>query len=384
MKNLTEKIFGMLKGQKGNKGFILITSYLLMMVMEIYSMALLTRNTSFYQATERNENKMISFNMAEAGLDRAIYELSKDLTYGGQTIYKEMNTSGMEGGYASTVSSTDENGAAFANTKMRMMRTVGHSPSLANGFSATSCPATSTGTRAYECREIISYVEYDDTLFEYAVFGDKNVKLNGASGVIDSYNSDNGNYGGGNVANNGDVAYDGTYTNNNTTVNGDLSTPNISCQSGTSTVASSGTLNITGSSTVTLGAGTYYYDSIKISGTGQLVTTGPVTIYVKGDVDISGKGVATSGNIPANLFLITTAKDTNVKVSGSSDFYGIIYAPGSTVTNDSGDFYGAVITDNFTQNGNGDVHYDESLADMPSPCVQVDLLSWRERNPAAA
>lgn len=366
------------------RGITLITSVLVVIVLSILSLALMSRHSIFIQSTERNQNKIVAFNAAEAGVDKAITQLVSNTSYAGVSSFTSLDAAGTQGGYAVTVGNSDENGTAFTSSDYRLITAVGHSPSLAASYSATSCPTTSTGTRGYECREILAYVELDDTAFEYAIFGETSVTFNGASGLIDSYDSSDGAYGGANVFSNGDVAYDGTYTNNNTTINGDIvANPNIACDPGSTTLPSLGALTLNGNHNVTLAAGTYHFSSITVTGNASITCTGAVTIYVDGEVSITGNGITTSGNNPTNLMIVATS-DADVTVGGSAAFYGAIYAPDSAVTSNAGEYYGAVISDTFAQNGIGNVHYDEDLGDMPTPCTTVNLLSWREKATAAA
>ena len=51
--------------QEGEKGFILMTSYLLLCVLAVYSIGIMMQGHSFLQSAERNHKKMIAFNAAE-------------------------------------------------------------------------------------------------------------------------------------------------------------------------------------------------------------------------------------------------------------------------------------------------------------------------------
>lgn len=147
-------------------------------------------------------------------------------------------------------------------------------------------------------------------------------------------------------------------------------------------VSSSGTLSVTGNSTLYLPAGTYHYDSLKVSGNGQLVPLGPVEIYVDGTIQISGNGVATYQNKPPNFILYSTG-EANVSVSGNAAFYGGIYAPESYVTvSGNGAIYGAVVSEDYHQSGNAAIHFDEAMKDVGASGggAEVSMLSWQEKN----
>ena len=354
------------KGGNQDRGFVLITSFLLIMVMEIFSVALFSRFQVYLDAVERNKNKMVSFHMAEAAIDATFIALKSSTSYSGASYA----SFGNNGGYAVNVCPPTCTGLTQpTDSSVRLIQATGYAPN------------NTTSSIAYETRTILSYADIDDTPWLYAAYGETSVDLNGSPVLVDSYSSSSGAYGGANVASNGDIASDGTITQNgHPTINGDLITnPDVSCHPGTTSTASSGALSLTVNSTLTLAAGTYHYSSITISGNGKLTTTGAVTIYADGTVSIAGNGVATSGNTPANLSIIATGSST-ISISGSADFYGTIYAPDSSVNNNAGDFYGAIIAGDYDHNGNGDLHYDESLQNITGPCVDVTMLSWQEQN----
>ena len=113
--------------------------------------------------------------------------------------------------------------------------------------------------------------------------------------------------------------------------------------------------------TTTLAAGTYHYTSLSISATGALATTGEVTIYVSGAIDLGGGGVAGASSIPSNLKIYSTGS-VDVHVTGNSAMYAVIYAPNSSIElGGTGDIYGAVVGQVLNVSGNGAIHYDEAL-----------------------
>ena len=68
---------------KGNaeRGFVLLSAYLMISLLSVYSTAFMTRGAVFLQASERNQNKIVAFNMAESAMDLAIAELTQESTY---------------------------------------------------------------------------------------------------------------------------------------------------------------------------------------------------------------------------------------------------------------------------------------------------------------
>lgn len=157
----------------------------------------------------------------------------------------------------------------------------------------------------------------------------------------------------------------------------------------------------------------YQAERINLSGNGDdLVIDGPVRLYVRRNVSVSGKGtiritnngslelysvesLSISGNGSAygmqnqtakpERFMIynTTPTDggTSVDVAGNGLVYAVIYAPNSNVHlqggGSSGAVYGAIVGYEITLNGGYEFHYDEALADLGGGSgLSIDF--WRE------
>jgi hypothetical protein len=89
---------------------------------------------------------------------------------------------------------------------------------------------------------------------------------------------------------------------------------------------------------------------------------GPVTLYVTGDVRVAGGRIVVRNQDPEQFAIYSTAGGS-VRMSGlESAFYGVIYAPGSTVSlTSSSDFYGAIVADRLLTDGGARIHYASSL-----------------------
>jgi hypothetical protein len=101
---------------------------------------------------------------------------------------------------------------------------------------------------------------------------------------------------------------------------------------------------------------------------------GPVTLYVTGEVRVAG-GQIVVRNQDAEQFAIYSTAGGSVKMSGlESAFYGVIYAPGSSVEiTSSSDFYGAVVADRLRTDGGARIHYASSLDGVDGGLL-TDLL----------
>ncbi len=66
---------------KDRKGIMLITCYLVIVVLTILGSAFLVRSVSEKRIAERERDLIRAFNIAEAGLERALYDLKRDSKY---------------------------------------------------------------------------------------------------------------------------------------------------------------------------------------------------------------------------------------------------------------------------------------------------------------
>ncbi len=120
-----------------------------------------------------------------------------------------------------------------------------------------------------------------------------------------------------------------------------------------------------------LPGGTYYFTEFSVTG-GPIIVHQPVTIYVNGDVSISGNGVVNVTHSPSNLRIYAVGK--YVKVSGDGDFRGVVYAPTSdVVVSGGGSFFGGAVGETLKLNNSGGIHADESvMSPFPARSRLVD------------
>jgi hypothetical protein len=176
---------------------------------------------------------------------------------------------------------------------------------------------------------------------------------------------------------------------------------------GTDTAASDGTyyynvgaINPTGNNTlsitapakvvfiVTAAAGT---TGVSISGNQAInvASTATVAIYTASNISIAGNGVANS-NLQPSTFQVygTAASGQTVAIAGNGVLSAIVYAPNADISvkggGTSGSVYGAMVGNTVTMVGNGEFHYDLSLANMNGnplfqPSKWVELVSASDR-----
>ncbi len=129
--------------------------------------------------------------------------------------------------------------------------------------------------------------------------------------------------------------------------------------------------------TVTLQAGTYYFDTLTVTGAAQLLlpATGKVVIYVKNDsgsstpINFNGGTLSNPGGDPARMMLVYNGTQTvSVGSISNSPYFGTIYAPFANVNfYGNGSIYGAVIGNTVSVTGGGHVYFDTNLANAGSP-----------------
>jgi Putative Ice-binding-like adhesive domain len=99
--------------------------------------------------------------------------------------------------------------------------------------------------------------------------------------------------------------------------------------------------------------------------------------WFNGNPSLSGNGVVNDGGNVTNVTLYGTPNSTSMTISGNGGFTGTVYAPYANVTySGNADFIGSIVGNSFTQSGNGNIHYDESLQGQTSGAYVVS--SWQE------
>jgi hypothetical protein len=137
-----------------------------------------------------------------------------------------------------------------------------------------------------------------------------------------------------------------------------------------------GDINLTGQGTLTLTPGTYNINSISEQGANTTVVVapdpithlpGPVTINVTGNnqatpISLTGNGVQNPTLDPGTM-QINYAGTGTVKIAGNSSSAFVVYAPNSNITLTGGsDFYGAILGNTVTNKGGTAIHYDRNLS----------------------
>jgi hypothetical protein len=139
-----------------------------------------------------------------------------------------------------------------------------------------------------------------------------------------------------------------------------------------------GDISVEGGTTITLSPGTYYINSISLSGK-SVVTVNPagqVILNFTGNsvsspIDFTGGSISNPTGIPLN-FQLVYGGTLPITVSGGTDSYAVLYAPKSPVSLSGGaDWFGAMVVGTLDDHGGTAIHYDRSLAASPTITAAV-------------
>lgn len=382
------------------RGFVLLLSLGVVVFFSLAIVAILVRSVWQSTASTRIYNRSSALNLADAAVDQAALNL---VTAG---TADDLLTATLAGGTFQI-----ESVQAVTGTLSRV---------------------TVRGTSGTEVRRVEAIIRLTPkSIFQFALFGDQNVTVSG-SAITDSYNSTAGPYssgshngdigtnattaGGvvvsGSIFVDGQVAVGSTASNPQSVVTGynpafitggtspPSDTQDIVLQGSTFpltplTVPAGMTCNdytIQGSTTTTLsptggpnGDGVYCYRNLTVQGSGVLTASGPVTVYVTGQLIARGSSRVGVVSSPKQMVvLMTSTAEATLEqgtLTGSTDFYGALYAPNSTITiTGSADIYGSIIAKAVNLTGSAEIHYDEALNQVPQAAntFTTTRVAWRE------
>jgi Putative Ice-binding-like adhesive domain len=178
--------------------------------------------------------------------------------------------------------------------------------------------------------------------------------------------------------------------------------PEIEVPHSLESLPSSGTLE--NGATIT---GSAKYSGIDLKTKQTIIIDGNVSLYTTGDVilnnsaelqiksdaslilylggNFEGKNSSSVNNLTKDakklqIYCLDNCK--SVRLKNGVDFYGVIYGPHADVVLDnSGNFYGSVVAQNFEQRNSGTFNYDASLRDVSvdDEAVRFVVTDWREQ-----
>jgi len=114
-----------------------------------------------------------------------------------------------------------------------------------------------------------------------------------------------------------------------------------------------------------------------------VTTNGSLAVYFSGDLLLTGNGIRNDTKLPKRVALFgSSTVDLNFDFAPALPFYGVIYAPGGSLTlKNNTVVYGAVVAKNITFSGTAPaVHYDVDLRNTVFPGLQTPTMisDWHE------
>jgi hypothetical protein len=151
-------------------------------------------------------------------------------------------------------------------------------------------------------------------------------------------------------------------------------------------------------------AGTYSLTSVQLNGQKKLLITGDVILKVNGDVQttdesgivigptgslqmfvtgsasMGGSGVSNMAKDPWRFSYWGMKSNTRVTFNGSSEFYGLLYAPYADLTLGGGSvIYGGIVSKTVNGTGGFTLHYDKCLSQESR--ARYIVINWDEMTP---
>lgn len=413
------------------RGAVLIIALLVALMMLLLAMPFLTKLSGQYSISVKSYRQLAALNLAEAGVERAIWELN----HGNIT-----NWEGDDNLRTMTISSFQASGGTE----------VGDIVIEAIGLGIDNPVIQSTGrvphigtTSVDKTIRVVLEVSGGQSLFDYGIFGDEGVELAG-NAQTDSYDSREGEYGDDNVGDQGDAGtnashYSCLFLRNNSDINGDaivgpgadpasvIVTQNNSGISGEKSaldeekelplIPAPAGLPWRGAYTVghndtdiIIENGEYM--SFVLESNSKVTITTDVTLYISGEFDMksntqleiaegvtltiylggtfkqnSNSQINNLSQDPAKLQIYGTENFTStMTLKSNSSLYGAVYVPDAKVHyHSNADFFGSVVADYVEIDSNARLHYDLALANLASiysgESTSYRVKSWQEKRP---
>ena len=411
------------------KGAVLVISLLVTVALLIVIMPFLFKLSGEYRKTDRTFKSLAALNLAEAGVERAIWELNfGDIsTWSGDSTARTLTLSSVQ---------TSEGD------------TVGDIVISISNPESSSPIVESTGKILFRNSDTVDrtisveLAKYLEPIFDNALFGNSGITLSGNS-FVDSYDSRDGIYGGDNIGSNGHIATNNTSYGcitleneaivfgdakigengdpddilllNSAVVHGDTSalsaskpmlpipipeglvfkgnyTLDVPTKGGIDTISESGEYSsfvIDDNSIVTIDGDVI----LTVAGEFSMAKNAEICIlegsslqlYLGGTfIQNKDSGFNTHTDDPKVLSLFGTEGFASEMIwYSNSSFYGSVFLPSSTFTLQSNiDIYGAMSANYVIVSANARIHYDTALLDVDT--LQMELAtyyvkSWHEK-----
>ncbi len=419
------------KKQQGNQGFILFTSVIVILLMLLLAGPFLFQLSNDNRSTKRSSRSLVALSLAEAGVERAIWELNYGdvASWEGDSSLRTLTISDFQ----------TATGDVVGDIEIKVTDPEGDNPVIESTGSVVL-----SGSQTVEARttRVVLEGEEPPPIFNYALFGGKGGVDLGSNAEIDSFDSTLGDYGGSNIGSEGDVGtnastYGCVFLNSNAKIYGSVvsgigSDPETDIVIQSNATISGVKQSLTREKDMSsvpapedlIFRGDYYldgnnsatisesgeYSSFNLSSNAKVTITADVTLYISGDFSMRNKtNIEIADGVTAKIYLggsfdqrsntsINNLSEDPTKLmvfgtdsftgemewNSNSDFWGAVYVPKADVRFRSNtDFYGSIIGKSFDLNSNARIHYDKALAelnfDVDSEEIFFEVKSWQEK-----
>ncbi len=343
------------------KGIALPLVFLMILVLIPVGMGLASLTKIETRATVRAKGAIRALQVADAGIKRAIAEVTNDPNYTGFPSFASESV-----GSVATLSS----GQYSIGVSTPGTIPPGESVVLPDGrYKISAIGYSPNVTNIQEKRKIVVIAGRTEFCpFDFAIIaGDGGIDLSGTSLITGDVITSGSVTGSANVT--------GTVTENEASVN-DFELPEMPAVYDSDL----GAINLVGPSDLLLTTGTYICSSIDIGGNASITIDGQVSIYCSGNIDAGGTGFVNLSMDATNFFIYGTGPSgSTINLHGTADIFAAIYAPaydtsmtGTTFADGSMNVY------SFAATGTADMDYDNDLYGLPGGVLNTKILSWRE------
>ncbi len=413
------------------RGSALLTAVIFTFIVVTLLGSYLYLSSSEYRISTRSFLLGASFNLAEGGIDRALYTLNQGDSSGWRT-----GTDGEGNTYwARRFGSYNLGGNITGYMNVVILNPTSQTPEI---FSEGEAAGHVAGNVSKQVRVALSSGFFP---FLNGFNSKRGVVLKGNNVTFDSYDSRDGSYGYGNINSNITVSTISVESDaidiGNADIYGFVATggaqPDVGPKGSITTYADPGKVDksrittdfyaefpnvnppVLSSPSTSIPSSGYIAggdyelsswsmsgnDGLYIAGDARIVVSGDISItgkaiiviasgasveiYVSGDADIGGKGILNDSYIPAQLLVFgtnSTEGAQEIKIAGNGYLASAVYAPNADVTlnggGSTGRVYGAVAAYDAKLTGNSHFSYDEALEayNMGGTGYQVD--EWVE------
>lgn len=143
-----------------------------------------------------------------------------------------------------------------------------------------------------------------------------------------------------------------------------------------------GSYSVGGEAILELNEGTYYFDSLETAGSAKIQANGPVEIFVKNSLSLTGGGIIypEDSTNPPDITFWYSGTDA-AKFTGGSSAYLQVYAPNAEVqVAGETEYHGSFIGKTLTVGGGAMVHFNEDNEKKNLVHRPFRVLSWSQKS----